>query len=165
MPSSPSPAGRTRGGLRRGPRERQSDHHRETAARGVFRRQGTAHSLRESAGEREAEAEARGVIGIALALERREHSLAALGRNALAVVGDADLRPIAQAARRDVHGPIGRRVPVRVGEHVDEDALQQHGVGTDEWQSGIESQGHLVGAEAQLVERRDDDARDIRRGE
>ena len=87
---------------------RQRDDHGEPAARGVLRRERTAHALGEALREGETETEAGGVVGVAEALERGEHVVAPLGRDARAVVDDADLGDAAEAAGRDAHARARR---------------------------------------------------------
>ena len=60
----------------------QRDDHREPAAGGVLGGERAAHALGEALRQREPEAEAGGVVGVAEALERREDVVAALGGDA-----------------------------------------------------------------------------------
>ena len=69
----------------------ESDDHGESAAGRVFGGEGAAHALDEPFGEREAEAEAAGVVGVAEALEGNEDVVDAVGWDSRAVVDDADL--------------------------------------------------------------------------
>ena len=98
-------------------------------------------------------------------LERQERALALILGDALAAVGDADLRALAEPARRHDHPLPCGRVPHGVGEQVHEHALQQHRIRAQTRQCRIQGELDVGGTERQLVERRDHAAPRVHPGE
>ena len=61
----------------------------------------------------------------------------------------------AEAAGRHPHSPVDRRVACRVGEDVHEHALQQHRIGLQRRQVGVESELDIVWSECEFVDGRE----------
>ena len=80
---------------------RQRDDHREAAARGLLRGEGAAHRLGQPARQRQPEADAGGVVGVAEPLERGEDPFQVGRRDARPAVDDPELDPVAEPAAGD----------------------------------------------------------------
>ena len=93
------------------------------------------------------------VVPVAEPLERQEHLVALVVGDAGAVVDDAQLDPVAVLAGGDQRRPVGRAEPQRVADDVDQDALQQAGVGRDGGQVVGDAHADVPAGLAELVER------------
>ncbi len=97
----------------------------------LFGDERAAHGLGQSSGQREPEPDAGAVVAVTEPLERQEHPVVGLARDAGPTVDDADLDVVAVPARGDEDLLLGRAVAYGVGHQVDQHPLQQGGVGQD----------------------------------
>ncbi len=108
---------------------RQAQHHGQSATGGGFRDQCPAHRLGQAARQGQAETDPGAVRRVAEPLERLKHLVTLAVRDARPVVDDAQLDPFALLAGGDQRRPVRRTIVQRVADQVDQDPLEQAGVG------------------------------------
>ena len=115
--------------------------------------QRAAHRLGEAAGQREAQPDAGGVVGVAEPLERHEHPVPVLLGDAGPAVDHAQLDPVAERARGQQRRLARRRVAQRVLGQVHDDPLEDGRVGEDLGQRVRDVDQEPRGRRVQVVQR------------